>query len=101
MPGVLAARRCLVMTVLLASRGNPDLGEDERRPMPGVPRQRAKALTLREASELCRAYIEQYDLGGSQWAGGLVLDDAGEPFARISYNGRAWSLGTPETELAL
>jgi 8-oxo-dGTP pyrophosphatase MutT (NUDIX family) len=46
-----------------------------------------------EASEKARAYIAEYELGGGNWTGGHVFNDAGEIVARVSYNGRVWEPG--------
>jgi len=78
--------------VLLANCGNPDFNEDPDHPLPcttsGIW---VKVRSLREAAEICREYIGDCDLGGSNWAGGEVqLRETGEAVARISYNGRAW-----------
>lgn len=78
-------------TVLLASAGNPDFGEDPDRPVPGVPSHRVGTDTIAEASERCRRYIGLHGLGGGNWTGGEVLDATnGALVARISYNGRCW-----------
>lgn len=60
-----------------------------------------RAKSLREASDLCRAYIGMHGHGYSTWYGGEVFL-AGKLVARISYNGRAWAPGrypTPEIPL--
>jgi len=46
--------------------------------------------TLREASELCRAYIEGEGLGGGNWTGGKVTNADGGFVAKVSFNGRLW-----------
>lgn len=45
---------------------------------------------LKEARKLCRDFIKYYDLGGSSWIGGRVIDNENNFIARISYNGRVW-----------
>lgn len=80
------------MRVLLASRGNPDHGQDPTRPMPGCPNDHwAYAASLRDAASQVRAYIHNYDLGGGNWAGGPVIDAKGDRIGYISYNGRIWT----------
>lgn len=87
--------------VLLASIGNPDFGQDSRRSLPGVPRQTLCVTALADASRVCRAYIEHYELGGGNWRGGEVKKGA-TVIAQISYNGRAWEPGTwPAREIPL
>ena len=50
-----------------------------------------RVASLAAASAACRAYIEAADLGASSWRGGDVYR-GGTKIARISYNGRAWTL---------
>ena len=87
--------------VLLASVGNPDFGQDNRRSLPGVPRRTLRVASLADASKACRAYIAHYELGGGNWLGGEVKKD-GVVVAKISYNGRAWEPGPwPTREISL
>lgn len=87
--------------VLLASVGNPDFGQDSRRSLPGVPRLTLCVTSLADAANASRAYIEHYELGGGNWAGGEVKRGA-TVIAKISYNGRAWEPGNwPTREIPL
>jgi hypothetical protein len=79
------------LQVVLSNVGNPDHRQDPEQPLPGVLNRIVAAKDLAEASNLCRAYIEENDLGGGNWSGGLVLKDGNE-FAKVSYNGRVWGL---------
>ncbi|MDO5607954.1 MAG: hypothetical protein Q4G08_05795 [Capnocytophaga sp.] len=45
---------------------------------------------FKEASELCRRYIDFYDLGSSSWIGGRIVDEENNFVAQVSYNGRVW-----------
>ena len=45
---------------------------------------------LKEARELCLNFIKHYELGGSSWTGGRVIDGNNNFVAHISYNGRIW-----------
>ena len=88
------------MIVLLASRGNPDVGQDPNRSLPGVRAYRAEVPTLQEASEACRSYIKRHNLGGGNWFGGQVYDATGTWIASVSYNGRVWRAGPyPQPEI--
>lgn len=49
-----------------------------------------EVYSLKDASNLCQNFIKQYNLGSSNWTGGLVVDENQEFIAHISYNGRAW-----------
>ena len=79
------------MKIKLASVGNPDFGQDESQALPGVPSKLLeKVPSFAVASVACRQYIRHYGLGGGNWSGGQVYDDAGKLIARVSYNGRVW-----------
>lgn len=80
-----------IMKVKLAACGNPDHGQSPD-PLPGVPSEVKEVGSFAEASAACRAYIEKYNLGGGNWAGGMVTEDDGGPIAKVSYNGRVWRL---------
>lgn len=87
-------------TLLLSSVGNPDFRQDPTRSLPGVRKKTVKVHTLREASELCRAYIQEHSLGMGNWSGGQVFEGTRQ-VAQISYNGRAWAAGNDRKELPL
>jgi hypothetical protein len=90
------------LSVALDTRGNPDFGQDPRRPLPGLSRKIVFVKTIREASVACRAFIEANDVGSGNWTGGQVYDTAGAQVAQISYNGRAWKPGPyPQPEIQL
>jgi hypothetical protein len=80
------------LEILLANVGNPDHRQDPDRPLPGVPSGEWRAVaTWDEASSVVRAYIDEHDLGGGNWAGGEVRNaTTGESVGRVSYNGRIW-----------
>lgn len=77
-----------MFTVRLSARQNPDLPSRQ-----DLPRARTvQVASLEDASERCRAFIAEHDLGGGNWSGGQVRDIAtGAVVARVSYNGRVWS----------
>jgi hypothetical protein len=87
--------------VVLASRGNPDMGQDERRALPGVKTMIIRVATLDAASSACRLYIEHHDLGGGNWTGGEVKSvRTKDVVAKVSYNGRVWNPGAwPTAEI--
>lgn len=81
-----------MLTVELKSIGNPDFGENPHRPMPGCESDTAvPCVSFEDASRICREWIERNGLGGGNWTGGTVRDEAGEAVASISYNGRIWT----------
>lgn len=47
--------------------------------------------SLKQAVEICRGFISKFNLGSSNWIGGLVVDDNFNFIARISYNGKVWN----------
>ena len=46
--------------------------------------------SLKEARKICSKFIDYYNLGGSNWTGGRVINENHEFVAYISYNGRVW-----------
>lgn len=46
---------------------------------------------IKAASKLCRKFINEFNLGASNWIGGRVIDEEYNFIAQISYNGRAWN----------
>lgn len=88
--------------VMLSSAGNIDFDQDPHKSLPGVPRRMIRVASLRNASAVCRLYIDHYELGGGNWTGGQVLDRSRAQVAQISYNGRAWKPGPfPQPEIPL
>lgn len=81
------------LTVELSNRGNPDFGQDPRRPLPGTRASRLTVESLEAASAACRRYIERHGLGGGNWTGGSIKDDAGAEVGTVSYNGVVWAPG--------
>lgn len=79
------------MKVKLSSVGNPDLyGENPNRPKPGCARNELREVSsFKEASELCRKFIEDNDLGSGNWSGGAITENR-KQIAYVSYNGRVW-----------
>jgi len=57
-----------------------------------TPEFKVPVKTLAEASKALRAFVDSTGMGGSAMCKdfGLVLDSTGNPFARVSYNGRVW-----------
>jgi hypothetical protein len=55
-----------------------------------LPKQTFLIQSLREASEICRKYIKQYDLGSSNFSGGYVYNLDNKFVAEISFNGKVW-----------
>jgi len=49
-----------------------------------------RVSSYKQAIELCREFISYFNLGSSNWLGGLIVDDNYNFLARVSYNGRLW-----------
>lgn len=78
----------LAYVVNCSSVGNEDHGENPNLPMsvPGfIP-----CETLRQCSQVCQRYIEEWDLGSGNWTGGEILHPTKGLIAIVSYNGRIW-----------
>lgn len=57
---------------------------------------------LLEAKNLTQKFIKEYNLSGSNWVGGRVVDEDNYLIAYISYNGRIWeSEEYPSKEIVL
>lgn len=80
-------------TVILASVGNPDFGQDQCEPVCGVFNKVIPVNTLEEASIKCRNYVEANVLGSGNWAGGQIYEDKTQ-VAYVSYNGRICPVGS-------
>ena len=94
-------RRAGRYSVKLSNVGNPDYRQDSSKPLPDTACGWARVNTLKEAVELCLLYIAFYGLGGGNWNGGLITQEAdGLVVGRVSYNGRIWAdeAWTPNTK---
>lgn len=61
-----------------------------------------EASNLLEARNLTQKFIKEYDINGSNWVGGRVIDHNDNFIAQISYNGRVWDSETyPCNEIEL
>jgi len=78
--------------VTLSSCGNPDYGQDPEQCLPGVPTVSCPVQNYAEASRACQDYITQHNLGSGNWCGGKVTDSLHKELARVSYNGKVWTL---------
>jgi hypothetical protein len=72
-----------MLRLKLASVPNPDCDEW----LSPAPLRHITVKSLTEASRKCSEYIEEFNLGSGNWAGGQVLRN-GKQIARISYNRR-------------
>jgi hypothetical protein len=57
---------------------------------------------LLEAKNITQKFINEFNLSGSNWVGGRVIDEGNNFVAQISYNGRVWeSEGYPSKEIEI
>ncbi|ALC15321.1 DNA-cytosine methyltransferase [Desulfuromonas soudanensis] len=93
-PHILALKRDRIdkYEVVLCSTGNPDYGQTT----PQSPYSRRWVTSPEEAVDICRKYIEHWNLGSGNWCGesGKVMQ-YGALVAMISYNGRILPVETP------
>jgi len=77
------------MTVELRSVFNPDFPRNEQTLVRPIL---APVSSLKEASDVCRAFVDSSGIGGGNWGCGAgdVRDDSGKLVAQVSYNGRVW-----------
>ncbi|MEA4984244.1 hypothetical protein SDC9_62923 [bioreactor metagenome] len=47
--------------------------------------------SINHAVILCRDFISKFNIGSSNWRGGLIVDKNFNFIARVSYNGRVWN----------
>lgn len=88
------------MLVHLASAANPDFEETsewrggyQQGGKPGA-NQWQRVGSFEEASQAVQRYIMANGLGGGNWVGGEIVDEATrEPVGRVGYNGRVWPPG--------
>ncbi len=88
------------MRVKLESVGNPNYHQDPNSPLYGVVSKTVEVISMKEAKTKCLNFIEENDLGSSNWSGGQILDDDNKVIAHVSYNGRVWEgeQWTPQTK---
>lgn len=81
-------------TVTLSSVGNPDYQQYA----PISNEETVICDSLDAAAAECRRYIEEWDLGGGNWTDPIVYCNK-VPVAKISYNGRIWTVGSKYFQL--
>lgn len=80
-------------SVHLTNCGNIDHGQNPHSWLPGTRTGWLEVDSVHEASVLCRAYIDAYDLGGGNWSGGEIKEsETGLVLACVAYNGRVFDL---------
>lgn len=82
--------------VLLTNVGNPDRGQDPNKKLYGTKNTFKMCETLKECSDACLAYIAQYNLGGSNFDGGIILDENGIMIGNVTYGGRVMNAETED-----
>jgi len=85
-----AGGRALFVT--LSASPNYDFGPGSHQATIRLAPRRQKVASLADASRVAQLFIREHELGSGNWTGGLVTDQAGKSVARVSYNGRVWSL---------
>jgi len=78
-----------MLKVKLEAKPNHDYTGCDYRGSLNIKARFITVATLKEASEICSAFIEKNELGGGNWTGGQVFEN-GKEIARVSYNGRIW-----------
>ena len=76
-------------TLTLSHAPNPDItgGYWDSPVQSGTP-QTLAVDSIEQAQELSMRYRDGNSLGGGNWTGGQIHDEAGELVGRIAYNGR-------------
>ena len=73
--------------IVLASCGNPDRGQNPNESI--SPTKIVVVNSIEECQVVVSKYVDDYDLGAGNYAGGQVYQD-GDYIGRVSYNGRFW-----------
>ena len=78
--------------------GNPDYGQNPRKPPYGVRIKTIKANTFDDLLDQVRAWISDNDIGGGNWMN-PALSIHGAVVGYMSYNGKVWASRSwsPET----
>lgn len=77
--------------VMLSNCGNPDHGQNPDVRVYGTTVGWCMVESIEQAVKVCMLYCEMYNLGGSNWTGGQLINADHVQFANISYNGRVWA----------
>jgi len=79
--------------------GNPDFGQDPRKPPYGVRVKTIKSKTYDSLIDQVREWQSDNDIGGGNWQNPPLLVN-GEVVGYMSYNGKVWAdrCWTPETK---
>jgi hypothetical protein len=70
--------------------GNPDFGQDPRKPPYGVRVKTIKAKTYDLLLDQVREWQSDNDIGGGNWMNPALMRDS-EIVGYMSYNGKIWS----------
>ncbi|MFA6230943.1 MAG: hypothetical protein WC617_12355 [Rhodanobacter sp.] len=74
--------------LLLAARGNPDLGQNpDEIPYGTLAADQLVQCSMDKAGEVTRKFCEDNGLGGGNWVGGDIWEN-GEHIGHVAYNGR-------------
>lgn len=73
------------LVVVMLAHPNPDHGQF----VPPAPQREVLVQTWLAASQSCREYIDEFDLGGGNWEGKIFNN--GEQVAYVAYNGRIFA----------
>jgi hypothetical protein len=76
--------------VILKADPNPDYEFPDPRATVKTVKVRLPVSSFEKASEVCKNFIEKFDLGSGNWTGGQIGNNEGLIIAHVSYNGRVW-----------
>jgi len=79
------------LKVRLEARPNPDYSSDssDYRGRINIEASLETVTSFKEASEVCKKFIRDNELGSGNWTGGEIFEN-GKQIAHVSYNGRVW-----------
>jgi hypothetical protein len=76
--------------IILKADPNPDYEFPDPRATVKTVKVSLPVSSFAKASEVCRNFIEKFDLGSGNWTGGQIGNIEGKIIAHVSYNGRVW-----------
>lgn len=77
----------MIYSVILASCGNPDHGENPYEPVGDALYEKVYTASIEECRCRVLEYILFHNLGSGNWCGGQVYDGMGNYIGQIAYNG--------------
>ena len=76
------------MNVILQAKPNNDFPKGSHEATIDIPAFYMPCVSFEDASQICRSFIRDANLGSGNWSGGEIVDDNGQAIGYVAYNGR-------------